>query len=280
MKRTVKTWLLIAAALMLFGALLFGIVMSLLGWNFTKLETVTMETNIHEVQETFENVAVDTAAAEVRFAPAEDGRCRVECREQQKLSHTVTVKNGTLRITAKDTRQWYDHLFNISFTSPQITVYLPQKTYAAFTVKTVVGGIALPSGLQLQSAILDTSTGWVYVSAAVKETLHITTTTGETCVENVTCGSLTTVGRTGGVMLKNVIVKDAMQIERNTGSVTLTDCDADTLFIKINTGSVSGHLLSEKVFITHTNTGRVSVPQTTAGGRCEIITNTGDITIE
>ena len=56
--------------------------------------------------------------------------------------------------------------------------------------------------------------------------------------------------------------------------------DAAEIFVKTSTGDVSGSLLTEKVFITDTSTGKVSVPKTTTGGKCELITSTGDIKIE
>ena len=56
--------------------------------------------------------------------------------------------------------------------------------------------------------------------------------------------------------------------------------DAEELFIKTDTGDVTGTLLSAKEFVYETDTGRVKLPETTTGGKCEIITDTGDIHIE
>lgn len=56
--------------------------------------------------------------------------------------------------------------------------------------------------------------------------------------------------------------------------------DAAEIYVRTSTGSVKGTLLSEKVFITETSTGSVSVPKTVTGGKCEIRTSTGDIQIE
>jgi hypothetical protein len=43
---------------------------------------------------------------------------------------------------------------------------------------------------------------------------------------------------------------------------------------------VSGSLLSNKVFTAKTDTGKVSVPNSSNGGKCEITTDTGKIIIE
>ena len=56
-------------------------------------------------------------------------------------------------------------------------------------------------------------------------------------------------------------------------------CDAGELFIETDTGNVKGSLLSEKIFIVSSDTGRIDVPKSTSGGRCEIETDTGDIKI-
>ena len=56
-------------------------------------------------------------------------------------------------------------------------------------------------------------------------------------------------------------------------------CDAGELLVHTDTGDVSGSLLSEKIFIVRTDTGKISVPASVSGGRCEITTDTGDIKI-
>jgi len=76
-----------------------------------------------------------------------------------------------------------------------------------------------------------------------------------------------------------VIVGGTLTVERNTGDVLLTRSNAASLRIATTTGDVKGSLLSDKIFITSTDTGRVEVPKTTDGGRCEIVTDTGDIRI-
>ena len=50
--------------------------------------------------------------------------------------------------------------------------------------------------------------------------------------------------------------------------------------MKTGTGNVTGSLLTEKIFLTETGTGRVEVPQTATGGKCQIRTGTGDIRIK
>lgn len=80
--------------------------------------------------------------------------------------------------------------------------------------------------------------------------------------------------------MNHVIATEDLSIERSTGDVILEGIDAGEIDVKTSTGDVTGTLLSEKVFITETNTGRVKVPKTVTGGKCEIKTSTGDILID
>jgi DUF4097 and DUF4098 domain-containing protein YvlB len=77
--------------------------------------------------------------------------------------------------------------------------------------------------------------------------------------------------------MKNLTAKEKLSIERSTGDVIFEGCDAGEIYVKTDTGDVKGTLLSEKVFLTDTDTGKISVPKTITGGRCEVSTDTGDI---
>ena len=68
-------------------------------------------------------------------------------------------------------------------------------------------------------------------------------------------------------------------VDRSTGDVRLDRCDAAEISIRTDTGDVIGTLRSEKVFFVRTDTGRVDVPETAAGGKCAITTDTGDVSI-
>jgi DUF4097 and DUF4098 domain-containing protein YvlB len=70
-----------------------------------------------------------------------------------------------------------------------------------------------------------------------------------------------------------------MGIKTSTGNIRLEDCDAETLTLKSDTGSIKGNLLTSKDFYASSDLGKVTVPHSTTGGRCEIETDTGDINI-
>ena len=72
---------------------------------------------------------------------------------------------------------------------------------------------------------------------------------------------------------------DEFKAKSDTGAIRLDRCDAGSLDLESDTGSITGTLLSDKVFVTKSDTGKIIVPETTTGGICKIETDTGRIEI-
>ena len=113
-----------------------------------------------------------------------------------------------------------------------------------------------------------------------KGDININVSTGKANLSDINCKSITTKGSTGDIILKNLIVTEKLSIKRSTGDIKIDGSDASEIFIETDTGDVRGSLLTDKVFIVSTDTGRIDVPKTTTGGRCEITTDTGDIILK
>jgi DUF4097 and DUF4098 domain-containing protein YvlB len=317
MDTTVKVWLIVGAALLVLGALLFTVVMSINHWNFAKLCTTKYTTNAHEIQEAFTDIAVNTDTSDILFGVSDDNTCQVVCREEEKLSHSVCVVDGVLTIEQVDHRKWYEHI-GINTGHSQITVYLPRSEYGSLTVNATTADVALPRELGFENVEISLSTGDISSFAAVSqrakfkastgriqvegikpEALDISVTTGNITVSDaacrgdvnlsvttgkvqltdMTCRNLCSTGRTGDLTLNNVTASGSFNLKYTTGDIGFTKCDASEILCKTTTGDVTGSLLSEKVFITNTSTGHVNVPQTSTGGKCQITTGTGDIQI-
>lgn len=317
MKKSTIVWLVIAAALILAGGMTFGCAMTMINWDFAKLSTDKYETREYEITDEFQNISVLADTADVTFLPSDGTECRVVCYEQTNVSHEVAVKDGTLMVELIDTRKWYEHI-GFNFQTPKITVYMPEGEYAALTVKTDTGDVSIPREFQFKSMDVSLSTGDVTCKASATEQLKIKTSTGDitlqdvsagvldltvstgkvkasriTCVGDisirvstgeavlagVTCQNLTSNGDTGDIDLTSVIASGSFSIVRSTGDVTFDRCDAAEILVTTSTGDVEGTLLSEKIFFIDTDTGHKDVPKTTTGGKCQIITSTGDIEI-
>ncbi len=317
MSRTVKIWLIIAAVLIALGMLSFAALMAANDWDISKLSTVKYVTNAHEINGEFEKISINVETADIKLALTDENVCRVVCYETEKARHFVTVQSDTLVIDVVDTRKWYDHI-GLFWGEPTVTLYLPRDKYVSLLIDTDTGDVDIPKEFSFEvvkidgdtsdvtclasasdiveidvstgdisienitvgKLIMETSTGDIDVtSVTVNGSVELDTDTGETNFVNVSCAELTAKSDTGDIILNSVTATGDFLIESDTGDVNFKNCDAAQISVKTRTGDVSGTLLTDKVFFTQTSTGDVSVPQTTSGGRCDISTSTGDVTL-
>ena len=273
-------------------------------------------TNTHEITEKFESVKINTDTADVELRVSEDGLTKVVCSEGEKAPHTVAVDGGVLCVINQNNRRWYDYIRLFNFTKQKVTVYLPAGDYETLTVKTGTGEVKVPDGFGFASADISASTGRIECRADVSGELKIKATTGavavrgievgafgisvstgavevcevecagrfsikvstgRTTVADVRCESFVSEGSTGDITLTDVIVENEMELERSTGDIVLERCDAGEIIAETDTGDVTGSLLSEKIFVVRSDTGRIEVPESYSGAKCKVTTDTGDI---
>lgn len=317
MSRAAKSWMIAAAVLILAGIGIFAAVTSMnhgqMVWNTAS----NMVTNTYTIREDFDSISVRGDTEDIVFLLSKDGKCTVEFYERENEKHTAAVKNGTLLVSGEEQKgKWTDHISLFSGKDPKMTIMLPKNVYKALRVEESTGDIRLPADFSFDTVDITVSTGTVRCEASAADRLKIGTSTGEIEVKgvsagqmdlsvstgtvdvdsayckgnmslrvstgraelkDVSCRNFTSTGSTGRITMKNLTATETISIERSTGDVTFEGCDAGEIYVKTDTGDVKGTLLSDKVFLAETDTGKVSVPKTITGGRCEISTDTGDI---
>ena len=317
MKTRTFVAIIVAASLILAGCLIFAVVMTMLNWNFKGLLTTKYVTNEYTVNEKFEDIKIVGNTEDVILLPSDDESVKVIFYEEEKIKHTANVTDNTLIIDRTNEKRWSDYI-GISSDSQKTTVYLPSGLWGALDVKLITGDISLSpalsftdinieasttdvecnssatnnikiklgtgditiSGISASSLDLVVTTGKISLTdATVDGNISIKVSTGKSSLDGVACKNLISEGGTGDLKLQSVVATGSFSIKRSTGDVELKSCDAAEIFIKTDTGDVCGSLLTEKVFITKTDTGKVVVPNSITGGRCEITTDTGDINI-
>lgn len=298
MKKGKKAAIIVAAVLIVIGLLICFLGFSAADYDYTRLNTANFVSNSNVITEPFSHIEVDVETADVHFVRADDSSCKIVSRETDKITCSAAVENNTLIIHELDRRQWYDHI-GIFWGEIEITVYLPKAEYETLSIISNTGDIEATKNFSFGSAEIVTGTGDVNFSAEVKnqmeitsdtgditaqglspQTLRLKTDTGKVEVSDAECANFFAESDTGDIMMENVIVSGEIRMETNTGDIELRACDADTLSIETDTGDVFGTLLTEKVYITQTDTGDIDVPKTIKGGRCEVTTDTGDITFQ
>ena len=310
MKKGTIIALIVAVAMIIAGGIILTLGLSFAG---EPENTVTVKEKIYVVNDPFDSIQVKTADCDVTIVKSA-GEFQMVGQETDKVSYSVLVEDGVLKIDVIDLQKWYDHI-GIFRENVKITLRLPERQYESLRVQTDTGDITVPQGFTFAAAELFSDTGDITVAAAVTDRiisstvtgdihlqgsapamvnletdtgdvdvvavsngeLHIKTDTGSMELETVKCKSLTCKSDTGDIELNRVIAEDYLQAFNDTGDVTLTDCDAGELNIETDTGDIYGVLLSAKIFWGDSDTGNMKVPDSTMGGRCRVQSSSGDI---
>ncbi len=315
-----KLLLTVALSMVALGLLFVAIAFVMTGFQPSAFNNAgESKTETYLLEEVFDHINLQTAEADICILPSEDGTCRVICEETEKITHTVEVVNGTLRIRQEDTRAWYEHI-GIFWAQMRVTVYLPEHVYQSMRLESVSGKIQLEIPLEITGDVSLKSTsgdisvrditcrrfdasavsGKIIVSNLQTKDAVCTATSGDLSVKNITVdGALelesvsgkivlddghaarTTCNATSGdVKFENCLVDEHLEIHTVSGRINLISCDADTLRLGTVSGDVRGELLSEKTFQTQTTSGNVRVPSGQTGGLCYITTTSGNITFQ
>lgn len=311
-----KKWMIIATVLTVLGILLCFVGLATMNFDFTRLNSQSIVTKTYSV-DTFQSIYIDTDVSNVSFHLSEDGKNKVFVQEFDNMPHSVQVHDGILNIQHRDSRKWYDHI-GFFWGETKVELHLSQAEYDRLTVVSHTGKTEVASFLSFKAVEVDTDTGFVKLSCAVTESIRVHTTTGSIEIRDASPASLdvkcstgkitlskvsvsgalnaaTSTGSitvtdcnaqrlfaecsTGKLTLTNTLAEDMLQAETSTGDITLTRCDAGSLRLKSDTGDIEGTFLTEKIVFAESDTGKVKVPRSSTGGRCDISTDTGDITI-
>ena len=318
MKNWVKTLLMVAGILTIAGLGIFITVWAVNDFEIDKINTYEYTTNTYQIEEEFTDVAIDVEISNISLIKAEEDQVKIVCNESKRTKYNISVANNTLMIETKNSYKW-SSFFNFgAWKKEKLELYLPENLYNKLEIKNDMGNVVVNKEIKFKEIKVESSTGNLELYASINKivvemdtgnikindvnasTIDLKTSTGIHTLTNVTASSniylktdtgpinLTGVRavnlrinvETGRVKLNDVIASGRLDVTTSTGSVTLTDCDAGEIYIKTSTGTVNGTLLSPKTFYATSEFGRINVPKTTTGGRCEIETSTGSIKIE
>ena len=253
----------------------------------------------YEITETINNFNFDVEISNVEFKVSEDATTKVVCDESVKDYHEVKSDNNTLSVTYVNARKWYEQVFGYNY-SRKVTVYLPTGEYGDFHFKCSIstGDVSFKSNVKTDVNIntstgdisladmnatnlnLKASTGKVSLNKIdASENIKVDTSTGNTTFVDCKAKNCERESSTGSTKFTNTVFAENLKVKASTGNVNFDSSDANEISVKTSTGDVKGTLLTSKIFICRTDTGKINVPSSTEGGKCEITTDTGDIII-
>ena len=313
MKGLIAIPIVVGSLLLIGGGALFGVAV----YKSSKNSTIETKEYNEEDLGAFNKFDIDLTIADLEFKKGDAAKVVVD--ETKYDVHDVNVVDNTLTIKGKDTRKWYEHIFNWNwFDKVKVTVYMPEGEYDAFKVKTATGNVVVPADFSFASFEVKASTGNITSKANVANDIQVKASTGNVDFESVTAKNITVETSTGNIKLNNNTVTEKIDIDSDTGDIRLdkVTCgdykshsdtgdvnfadvnvtnkveikngvghvkmersDAGTLEIKTSTGDVNLELATPKIVYADSKTGRKNVPVSTTGGICQINTTTGNIKV-
>ncbi len=219
--------------------------------------------------------------------------------EYKKIKIDIKEENESIYIKEIDNRNIFETLFN-NFNRPSIDIYLTNDMISSLDINVSTGDIKVNKGFNFDNIKVKNSTGNILLSCNVDNKLEvenrtgniiinnstilgntiINSKTGKIDVYNVNTASIKIETKTGNTKLLNTIINNSIYLTASTGNVILEDVDAGDIYVKVTTGNIEGTLLSEKIFSVESSTGKINVPESYTGGRCKLITSTGNINIK
>lgn len=236
MSKTVKA-LIVAAALIVIGAIVGGIGFFCGGWNsLTENYGPGSVANSQSWSEQVTKLEISTVSDNVQLLPSEDGKVRVNWKDTRYGHYEVSLERGTLKIRYRDTEQKIR--FDFGDDEPRtVAVYLPDDEYESLLLTTTSGNFA--------------SSGFSF------DETKLTTTSGEVGLENGSFGEA--------------------KINTTSGDVVLDCYDASATEINTTSGNVTGTVAAPQTYHVHTVSGDVNCPEDAPGGTFEVHTTSGDV---
>ncbi len=189
-------------------------------------------------------------------------------------------------------------MLSIKISTGDVTVH--DSSVGALGIRTSTGDIELSSVGCSGAVTLTQSTGRLTVSdltaasfsseantgdgvmtgLTVSGDLRFERSTGDLVLTDCKALSLTSESSSGDVTARGLLVGAAISITTDTGEVELDASDAAEVYITTDTGDVEASFLSPKIFFYDTDTGDVEIKKSTTGGKCEVVTDSGDISLD
>ena len=311
MKKFIIFSLVFGFMLLIVGSIMFGI-------SYKNRSDDRVLTKIIEINESFNDIDINLKTADLELIKSDEAKTKLVIDEKKKVIHTAHVESNKLIVEVKDERRWFEKIFNFDF-NLKVTVYLPSTSYENLTVISSTGDVIVPNDFSFTNVKSVMDTGNITLKSNISNLVDVKTSTGNITIENTNSTNVKATASTGNINLVNEEAAELIDVSASTGNVKLTDTkakdlkvktstgdikliryissndiylrastgnvkfedsDSNTIDVETSTGSITGVLLTDKTFLTHSDTGKITVPTGTTGGNCKLVTDTGRINIQ
>lgn len=277
MRHSAPKTVLSAAAVLLAGAMVFAQPVLKARADFQLFQYQTPVTRTHPIGGSVTRIEIEETSADVSIVYDIRSAPRVVCDEFPTRPHTVTVKDGVLKVSA------YDPAVDISIFSatkgdPEVTIYLPGTEYESLSFESASGDLETSSKLTFGTISAGSVSGDIEISSIVTDSLRVETTSGDVELKSPQAGALSAATTSGDIEVDRVTSPGQMELSTTSGEVDLSDSEAAGLVLSTTSGKVE----LERVTITgdasvSTSSGRIEMTQFRVQGTPTIETRTGRI---
>lgn len=258
----------------------------------------TKSTKTSVIEESFSSIIINADTIDINIYLSNDGSSKISYTTTDSYNIDFSVNNNTLEINQYDNKKLYELLFN--FSNLKLDLYLNIQTLDDLTIINSTGDINIVDELNFDNINITSSTGDTLINdvtcnyliykgstcdvklenSNINNDLNIKTSTGEIILSNVMSNNAFFTSSTGDIILSNVLVDQSLNILGSTADVIFNEIDASNITVKLSTGDVEGVINTDKIFIVKTSSGKIKIPECTTGGICKITTSTGDINLK
>ena len=313
MKKIILLPIILGATLLVVGGTIFTIAVLK---NVNPANQVTKNIDLSDKE--FSNFEIDLSTSNLEFKVSDDASKKVVLKQSEKVYHTVETKDNTLKIQSVDTRKWYEKWFDFTLANMKVTIFLPETNYNELKIDSATGNIDIASDFTFTNSNIElstgnisykadvtnkayfkastgdvkisdmhakeievkTSTGNIYLDKVnVDESIDINCSTGHVETNAVRGKNLNVKTSTGWMKLSDTILEEKITLKASTGDIKFDKSDAETLDVETGTGDIRGTILTNKIIFAETS-GRRDYPRLETGGRFDIKSDTGDISIQ
>ncbi len=274
-----KAALIIALCLIAAGLILGGVALAANRFHPEDLmkHGSTLESKTYSVSEPFTALEIHAIDGDVRLLPSGDGKCRVECMENEEQTHRVEVRGGTLYVE----RQLRNRV-GVTFSPIErdyIRIYLPESDYEKLILETGSGDVECPAEFSFGEASVSTSSGDIAFRSGVEGALTVSATSGEVEIEGVSPASLSVSAASGSIRLKGVDAGD-LSLSATSGDLTLENA-ALSGEMRLSTGSGDQRLenVSCASLALESSSGTKYLTDVLVSGELKSDSTSGDLTL-
>lgn len=273
-----KKALILSAVCILLGHAIAFSGMIMIGFDFTKLNTVQYITKTYTVAEDFQNITIHSREHNITLAKSEDDTCKVVYTTNKGMDCDIAVSNRRLTITYTDTRAWYERI-GIHGDNTSITVYLPQTQYDALYLQSVSGNIQVADPFGFASAKLISAGGNVRFCSDVNDRLEIQTTSGDIAVYDST-GKIVNISTTSGNAVLTNISAEKAEITTVSGDLAQENVDCSILLAETTSGEMQLKDAAIGKLHLSTTSGDMLLSESTTTGSTDISTISGNVRLD